>query len=66
MGEPVIFSCLETCDLGMTPLRHYRQGRGSYLPKLPCSAISRTFIARLIKGCRGDGFVQELPVSEKS
>jgi large subunit ribosomal protein L35 len=28
--------------------------RGSSLPIGPCSAISANFIARLIKGCRGD------------
>jgi hypothetical protein len=26
-----------------------------WLPKRTCSAISATFIARLNKGCRGDG-----------
>jgi hypothetical protein len=36
-------------------LRRHIRFSGSSLPKGPCSAISRTFIARLIKGCRGDG-----------
>jgi hypothetical protein len=36
-------------------LRRRRRIAGSSLPKRPCSAISRNFIARLIKGCRGDG-----------
>jgi len=38
----------------MTPIRHRIGSRGSSLPKLLCSAISPTFIARLNKGCRGD------------
>jgi hypothetical protein len=38
----------------MTPIRQSIGRRGSSLPKLLCSAISPTFIARLIKGCRGD------------
>jgi hypothetical protein len=36
-------------------LRRRRRFAGSSLPKGRCSAISATFIARLDKGCRGDG-----------
>src|SRR5262249_38396157 len=61
-GECAHFSYLPgTCHLLMTPFRHRIGPRGSSLPKLLCSAISPTFIARLNKGCRGDVFVQGSP-----
>jgi hypothetical protein len=37
-----------------TAIRRFIQFRGSSLPSRDSSAISATFIARLIKGCRGD------------
>jgi hypothetical protein len=46
----------------MTAVRQGRPAPGSSLQKGFSSAISPTFIARLIKGCRGDVFVQGLPL----
>jgi hypothetical protein len=45
----------------MTAFRHGRRLPGSSLQNGSSSAISPTFIARLIKGCRGDVFVQVFP-----
>jgi hypothetical protein len=45
----------------MTAVRHARRRPGSSLQNGSSSAISPTFIARLIKGCRGDVFVQGCP-----
>jgi hypothetical protein len=40
--------------LGREPIRRTRQFDGSSLPIVLRSAISANFIARLIKGCRGN------------
>ncbi|MCW5704483.1 MAG: hypothetical protein AB7I42_19210 [Bradyrhizobium sp.] len=45
----------------VTALRQARRDGGSSLQIGISSAISPTFIARLIKGCRGDVSVQGLP-----
>jgi hypothetical protein len=58
MGNAVIFFCPGICHLMMTALRHGRRLPGSSLQNGSSSVISPTFIARLIKGCRGDVFVQ--------
>jgi hypothetical protein len=61
MGNAVICYLPRICHLMMTPLRHGRRPPGSSLQNGASSAISPTFIARLIKGCRGDVFVQGCP-----
>jgi hypothetical protein len=64
MGNAVIcFLPLGTCHLVMTAVRQARRICGSSLQKGFSSAISATFIARLIKGCRGDVRAR-LPVLE--
>jgi hypothetical protein len=50
-----------TCHLMMTAFRHASQFYGSSLQKGFSSAISPTFIARLIKGCRGDVLCRSFP-----
>jgi hypothetical protein len=61
MGNVVIFVCPGTCHVMMTAVGQIRPAPGSSLQNGFSSAISPTFIARLIKGCRGDVFVQGLP-----
>jgi hypothetical protein len=62
MGNVVIFVCPGTCHVMMTAVRQIRWAPGSSLQIGFSSAISPTFIARLIKGCRGDVFVQGRPI----
>jgi len=61
MGNAVIcFLPLEPCHFVMTAVRQAMRIGGSSLQNGFSSAISPTFIARLIKGCRGDvraGFI---------
>jgi hypothetical protein len=55
MGNAVIcFLPLGICHFVMTAVRQASRIRGSSLQNGFSSAISPTFIARLIKGCRGD------------
>jgi hypothetical protein len=54
MGDSVMLSGPGTCHHLMTAIRQIRCGRGSSLQNTFSSVISPTFIARLIKGCRGD------------
>jgi hypothetical protein len=51
----VHFFLLRTEVLMTSAIRQSCRLRGSSLPISASSAISPTFIARLIKGCRGDG-----------
>jgi hypothetical protein len=57
-----MFISLGTCHLMMTAVRPARGCHGSSLQITFSSAISPSFIARLIKGCRGDVFVQGSPI----
>jgi hypothetical protein len=62
MGDAVILCLPGTCQMMMTAVRQGRRAPGSSLQNGFSSVISPTFIARLIKGCRGDVFVQGPPV----
>jgi hypothetical protein len=53
-SENIIFSCFLTTPLMAQVIGQTIRFRGSSLPIWLRSAISANFIARLIKGCRGD------------
>jgi hypothetical protein len=57
--------CPGICHRRTTAVRQIKLFGGSSLQIDRSSAISPTFIARLIKGCRGDVSCEEL-ISEKS